>query len=271
MKKKFLLLGFCVIISNVFGQDAADKKVQAGLIAGIGLNFQKMGTKLMTTNGVGSDMTIGANVNFSFNETIGLNTGVEFDFESLKYQATETPVYYYYLDNDILSHEDAGTTGSQLYELTNRKQKPVYLTVPTMLIFRTNFIGYFRYFGKFGLRNSFLLKNSIHDNGANYNPDNLVTGTRTTEKNNNMSAKNEMWFFKSAVGVSGGAEWNFTGSTCLIAEIGYYYGFTPLHANKKDDKSYYFTSGLNNGSGNDILFSNAATQSQLQIKLSILF
>lgn len=273
MKKLILGIAIFGFTSTIIAQEAADKKVQAGIITGFGMNFQKMGTKLMSNDGAGTDLTIGANAVFSLNETIGLCTGLEFDFESLKYMnGPSSNVYYYYRDNEIIAKDDvSSTTNAQLYQLTTRKQKPVYLTIPTMLVFRTNYIGYLRYFGKFGLRNSFLLKNEIYDNGYNFDPEEVLTGVPSAGANDNMCATGEMWFFKSAVGLVGGAEWNFSGSTCLVGEIGYYYGFTPLHYDKKEDNSYLFTTDKNNGSGNDQYFSNQATQSQLMLKVSILF
>lgn len=271
MKKNIFLLIISLITFTSFGQDAADKKYQAGLVAGFGLNIQKMGTKLMEANGMGHDLTVGANLNVSFTETIGLCTGIEFDFSTLKYKSAGTNVYYNYFDNTIYSKaETAAASSSELYRLSEREQKPVYLTIPTMILFRTKFIGYFRYFGKFGLRNSFMLTNKIYDTGFNYDPD-VVIGAETAANNENMTASGDMFFFKSAVGLAGGAEWNFTGATSLVAEVGYYYGVTPLHLNRKEDKSFLYTSGLNNGSGNDIYFSNQATQSQIMFKVSVLF
>lgn len=272
--KKLLSLTVAICFSTfIFAQDAAEKKVQAGLVTGFGMNFQKMGTKLIETNGVGNDLTIGANVIFSFSETIGLCTGVEFDFETLKYKSSATDVYYRYSDATILPMSD-GEVGNEMFELETRKQKAVYLTLPTMMMFKTKFIGYFRYFGKFGLRNSFLLSSKINDIGTNFNfDDNPVAesfaGETQAGTNDNMTAKGEMFFFKSAVGLSGGAEWNFTGSTCLMAELGYYYGFTPLHGDRKTEKSYLYTT---NATG-DVpeYFSNQATQGQLMFKVSILF
>lgn len=272
MKALLLSLTAIAISGTVLAQDAADKKYQAGIVMGVGMNFQKMETKKLVTNGVGSDLTIGANVNISFSETIGLTTGAEFDFESLKYRAADGEnIYYHYVDNTILKSEDSSDPNAQLFQLGERKHKAVYLTIPTMMLFRTNFIGYFRYFGKFGLRNSFLLSNKINDIGFNYDPNSITTGVPTAGVNENMSASNEMLFFKSAVGASGGAEWNFVGSTCLVAELGFYYGFTPLHVNRSEEKTYLYTSGLNNGTGNDLRFSNQAKQSQLMFKVSILF
>lgn len=263
------------VSGSIIAQEAADKKVQAGLILGYGMNFQKMGTKKIASDGVGSDLTIGANANFGFNETIGLCTGIEFDFETLKYKSAGIDnIYYNYNDAQIQNNEETVADVNELFRLNTREQKGVYLTIPTMMVFRTKFIGYFRYFGKFGLRNSFLLKNHINDVGENFLVDDSnpvaseVFGTESGY-NENMQAKGEMFFFKSAVGLCGGAEWNFTGGTCLVAELGYYYGFTPIHTNRKAEKSYLYT--VNTLGTEKSYFSNQANQGQLMFKLSILF
>lgn len=272
MKQLFLSLTVIALSGSVMAQEAADKKYQAGLVAGFGMNFQNMETKKIVTDGVGTDLTIGANINMGITETIGFTTGVEFDFETLKYKAADGEnIYYHYLDNTILKSEDAGDPNAQLFRMDTRRQKPVYLSIPTMMLFRTNFIGYFRYFGKFGLRNSFLLTQKINDTGDNFDPDQILGSTASVGTNENMTASGEMFFFKSAVGAAGGAEWNFTGSTCLVAELGFYYGFTPLYLNRSEEKTFLYTSGYNNGTGNDFKFSNAAKQTQLMFKVSILF
>jgi hypothetical protein len=288
MKKLILVLVISLTAGFVSAQAAADKSIQAGLVTGFGLNFQNMGTENIATNGVGTDLTIGANVNFSFTETIGLTTGIEFDFEKLKYQAGNQEVYYRYNDKEILTEADG--TDNQIFQLTSREQKPVYLSIPTMILFRTNFIGYFRYFGKFGLRNSFLLSNNINDSG--FDSDQALVSTNDADPANSaenavfeatleqttkdgMKAAGEMFFFKSSVGLAGGAEWNFTGSTCLVAEIGYYYGFTPLHSSRNENKQKEFlytnSEDPSTGNYNKNHFSNQATQGQLMFKLSVLF
>jgi|APGre2960657404_1045060.scaffolds.fasta_scaffold99916_1 hypothetical protein len=280
MKKIIFSILTISITMSAFAQEAADKKVQAGLVVGSGLAFQKMGTKYIANAG-GNDLTVGANVNFSLSETIGFCTGLEFDFETLKYKAPGAKgenVYYYFNDTDILRSQDVDltSTSTELFQLTERRQKAVYLTVPTMLTFRTKFFGYFRYFGKFGLRNSFLLKSHVNDEGYTFLANNFLTAG-TAKTNENMIIKNETIFFKSAFGLCGGAEWNFSGSTSLIAELGYYYGFTQLYwkndgtVAQADRKTTLFASGLNNGTGNDVHFSNRATQSQVMLKISILF
>jgi hypothetical protein len=275
MKKiiySILVLG---ISCSTIAQEAAEKKTQAGLVVGSGLAFQKMGTKYLSNNG-GNDLTVGANVNFSFTETIGLCTGLEFDFETLKYKASGylgSNVYYYFNDTEILEirNVDILNATPQPYQLKERTQKVVYLTIPTMLTFRTKFFGYMRYFGKFGLRNSFLLTSKSSDKG--YLLTNIETpSTSVPLDNNNMKFKNEMVFFKSAFGLCGGAEWNFSGSTSLVAEIGYYYGFTSLYWDKGDGKTSLVSDVIkDDGSVERVNYSNDATQSQLMLKVSILF
>jgi hypothetical protein len=279
MKKILVGSGIIMMTTGLFAQEAADKKVQAGIVLGSGLAMQKMGTNYIQTNGVGTDLTIGANVNFSLTETIAFSTGLEFDFESLKYKAAGyngNNLYYWYNDKEIITledqSEDPSNTNHNLFEMQERSHKAMYLTIPTMMVFRTNFIGYMRYFGKFGLRNSFLLSNTITDTGFNLDP-NVPIGAKTAATNEDMKAPGEMFFFKSAVGLAAGAEWNFSGSTSLVAEIGYYYGFTPLHTNRNTDKNrnYTFATPGDADASNDLNINNKATQSQLQLKVSILF
>ena len=274
MKHIILSLSIVTMSTSLFAQDAADKKVQAGLVAGMGMNFTEMGTTKFATDGIGTDLTIGTNVIFSINETIGFCTGLEIDFTTLKFRTAGDHVYYNFSDKNILNNEDAlAVTNDQMYRLESRKQKPVYLTIPTMLVFRTKFIGYFRYFGKFGVRTSFLVSNKTYDTGSEFpatavNPV-LEAASLTPRVNENMVPKNEMFFMRAVGGFAGGAEWNFTGSTTLKAEMGFYFGFTPLFYDKKDEKSFlYQTDDL--GTTNTY-FSNTAKHNQLRFKLSVLF
>jgi hypothetical protein len=270
MKKILLLIAGISFGLNTMAQDAEGKEVQAGLVFGSSILMQNVSSDYFQKGGLSSDLSIGMNVNFSMTETIAFCTGLEFDFETLKYQARNNNLYYVYEGKNIIPQSDVDLLGGQqsVYQLDSRVQKATYLTIPTMLQFRTNFIGYFRYFGKFGLRNSFLVKSAIDDMGGTVD---LVLGPGSDSRED-MTAKNDLFFMKSAVGMSLGAEWNFVGSTCLVAELGYYYGFTPLHTNWNTDKqkNYYFST-------NDLLgttktpVNNSAQQSQLQFKLSILF
>ena len=76
-----------------------------------------------------------------------------------------------------------------------------------------------------------------------------------------------MFFYQASLGLSLGTEWNFIGSTCLVAEMSYYYGLTPLFLDRKDvNKTLY-----NNVDGKINPFSNKATLNQLNLKFAVLF
>lgn len=267
--KKIILSVIVLAFSQLsMGQDAADKAFQAGLVAGFGFNFQDMGTKYVAKNGAGSDLLIGGAMNYMFNETIGFTTGVEFEFSTTKFKTGVTPLYYYFNDTKIIGVNDPDKA-NRAFMLTKRKQNSTYLTIPTMVLFKTNFIGYVRYFGKFGMRHSFLLGQRSNDKGymlPSADLGDLLTFEPVEEvSNKNMKASNEVLFYRGSIGIGGGAEWNFSGSTCLVAEIGYYYGITPLYYNRSN--SYMFA--MEEGQVRPV--NNKATQGQLQIKVSILF
>ncbi len=270
----FILIFALLSFGTVLSQEIGEKKIQAGLTSGFGLNLTKMGTSKMDKNGVGTILNIGIALHkpFKNSNNLGISTGLEFDFETIKYKASSSAedVYYYYNDTRILQKDDVNlndtTSGNSLFKLSERNQKPVYITIPLMLLFRTDFIGDFRYFGKFGVRNSFLVSNKINDLGLSQDP----LGVQTDNVNNdNMSASGDMFFYRGSVGFTGGAEWNFTGSTSLVAEFGFFYGITPIHWDNKEDNRTLFNNGTSGTEHN--YFSNNSNLNQLLLKLTLLF
>lgn len=246
-----------------WGQGIADKRTQAGLTGTFGLNMLRMGTNKMNANGVGSNLGIGVMIHSSFknSKNLGLAYGLEFEFGSFKFSPASA-TYYDYNDKEILSDKNSNdATG--FFQLQERTQKPVYVTVPLMFLFKTDFIGDFRYFGKFGVRNNFLVSNKMNDSGIE-NPS--LINNQTVDFSN-MRANGETFFYNGSVGLTAGAEWNFVGSTALVAELGYFYGITPLFLDRKpENKSLYTWDGVSRN-----YFSNNANLSQILLKVSILF
>jgi hypothetical protein len=255
------LLASGFTFSQTVAETAADKRVQAGLTTNLGMNLLKMGTTRMEANGIGGNFSIGIIMHSAFKKSknLGISTGIDFDFATQKY-STKVPTYYRYTDTDILKQEDAGTSAS-VFSLTDRNQKSTYISVPLMLLFRTDFIGDFRYFGKFGIRNSFLVGSKFNDYGQ-------VVGTSNMVQNDNMISKGEAFVYQGSVGLSAGAEWNFVGSTCLVLEAGYYYGVTPQYLDRNDNKKTLSTFDNNL---NAVYYSNKSTMSQMLFRVSLLF
>lgn len=282
MKKLIVLSSFLSVMVSGFAQEAANSKIQAGLSLTSGLNFITPGTKVIESNGVGSNLGVGIALHYSFTPTIGFSTGLIFDFETLKYRSSASDSLYYLYDDAKISTKkdyvnDGGTlnsTDAVLYRMTSRTQKPLYLTIPTMLLFRTKFIGYFRYFGKFGVKNSFLLTNKINDTGANLESIDPNSTALSMENSNMQNTKRNLALYKGFVGISGGVEWNFTGTTSLVAELGYYYGFVNINRGdalgSDSDKNKTIFTKFDNASPSD--FQSLDTrQNQLVLKVSILF
>ena len=241
-----------------------EKLVQAGLTTNLGMNFIVPGqTKLIDKNGVGSCFSIGLAINKTFKNspTIGIATGIEFDFETNRYKSVDS-VYYDFNGSKIIGKSNAAdATGS--FSLQERNQKSIYVSVPLMMLFRTSMIGDFRYFGKFGIRNSFLIKNTVNDLGI----DVTDPAMKIEMENKSFSSPGDMFFYKGSIGLSAGAEWKFISTTSLVAEVGYFYGITPLHLERKESNRTLYTETA----GTRTYFSNKANQNQLLFKISILF
>jgi len=260
--KLFVFLGFVLLTPYLsHSQGFENKKIQAGITSSFGLNFVKMGTSRLNNKGVGTNFSIGLlmHKSFSGSKNFGFASGLEFDFNTINFQKVES-IYYNYSDREILPHSP---TTQSMFELETRKHKTSLVTIPLALLFRTDIVGSFRYFAKFGIKNSFLLSNKMTDVGTA-----IISGDTINFKENiNMTSKNEMFFYQLSLGLSFGAEWNFIGSTCLVAEMSYYYGLTPLFLDRKEENQtlYIKDDGVNTP------FSNKATLNQLNLKFAVLF
>lgn len=243
MKK---LLSLVLITTIGFGASAQDKKFQVGLVLGPTFNWTKIQTTKIERSGIGNGFTIGIGGNYMFNDNVGFASGIQFDLESFKINygsdvnSALADVYYAYTDTDIQKFDDkdlrvkdfTDTTAFNLYE---RKYRAKYVTIPLFLKFQTNLIGQFKYYGKFGLRTSILAGARTDDSGynADYDPTDgsftRIAGAtpRTQENMKPVSVKKDLALIRTGIGIYGGAEWNFTGSTFLYGELGFNYGITP--------------------------------------------
>jgi len=268
MKKILTLTLVAGLMFNASAQDAADKKVMAGLTFGGALNFNNPQTNTMDAK-VGGDFVAGMALNWNFSNNIGLATGLEFDFNRFKTNSYNS-VYFDYDDKEIVRQKDASASNSS-FLVDERKHKSIYLSLPVMLKFQTNFMGYMRYYGKFGVRNSFLLMTRTDNTGQGY--DQLGMVDKDVTSLDDMLSPGVMSVYKGSIGLSAGAEYNITGSTVLVAELGYYYGFSEvfrqegsLFGDDEKDLSLYQVNG-----GVKEYYTPSVKQGQLLLKLAVLF
>ena len=273
----FTLLGFGML-SSVVAQEAFDKKYQFGIALGTGFNMNKA-SSLVERSGIGTDQTLGLNLNYNMNPTLTLSSGIEFDFESFGYNPKDT-LLYYYTDNNIVSKEEFDTVNTakshDLYMLEERKYKINYFTIPVFVMLKTKPFGNLQYFGKFGSRISMKVGGRINDKGFNFAGDSL-TGVKSSAENLNMVLEKDVRLFKINAGISGGVMWNFSGSTMLVGEIGYFFGLTQIHQDEKtlgDDAKRDFTLldlGKDRTLADRKYAAPAAKQGQILIKMTLFF
>ena len=286
MKK---LLSLVLMASIGFGASAQDKKFQVGLVLGPTFNWTKIQTTKIERNGIGNGFTIGVGGNYMFNDNIGLASGIQFDLESFKLNYGSTTnaaignIFYAYSDTDIQKYEEKDGvvkdfTDTTAFMLATRKFRAKYVTIPLFLKFQTNLIGQFKYYGKFGMRTSILAGARTDDTGydAYYNSTNgsftqTSLSPRTQENMKPVSLKKDLALIRTGIGVYGGAEWNFTGSTFLYGELGFNYGITPFISQTSAtlvEKTETGTAGVYDYKSLDI---NNNPQHIIEFKIGLLF
>ena len=260
--KLFVLLGFVLLPPCLsYTQGIQNKNIQAGITSSFGFNFAKMGTSRLENDGVGTNFNVGLLMHKSFagSKNFGFASGLEFDFNTINFKSVES-IHYNYNDREILPHSSSTLS---TFQLQTRKHKTSLVTIPLALLFRTDPVESFRYFAKFGIKNSFLISNKMVDKGIDISNPAILK----EKENLNMTSKNEMFFYQLSLGLSFGAEWNFIGSTCLLAEMSYYYGLTPLFLDRKEENQTLYIKV----NGENTPFSNKATLNQLNLKFAVLF
>ena len=270
MKKLLTLSLIAGLLFNVNAQEVSEKKVMAGLTLGGALNLNDPQTNTIDSK-VGGDFIVGMVLDWHFSKNIGLATGIEFDFNRFRTTYNED-VYLDYRDKDILQYRDYNEDNTDNYfSVEERQHKSIYMSIPVMLKFQTNYMGYMRYFGKFGVRNSFLLTTRTNNFGQSYD---INEGKVDITELDDMKSPGAMSFYKGAIGITGGAEYNISGSTILVAELGYYYGFSEVFQQKgalfgddEKDLSLYEINKL----GEREYYAPSLKQGQLMLKLSVLF
>lgn len=267
MKKLTLIL--CSVLSsltvNVFSQEGSTR-TEAGMTGNLAFNLVQSSDAYFKPTAFNHDLSVGMifNTRFKGSPNLGISTGFEFEFTKLNYE-TQDSVFYRYAGANILGKDE---TGGTTYLLTNRQYNMVSVAVPLMMIFRMQPIGDWTIFGKFGLRNSFMVSQKINDRGFDMSMDAQNNPSWTAKENGNLKSFGESFFYRGSVGFAAGAQWNFAGTTSLVPELGFYYGLTPLHF-RAIENNYTLTNSLSQPDAS--YFYPKARQNQLIFKVSLLF
>ena len=276
------ILSVLLIAGFTFGATAQEKKFRGGLVTGFTLNTLSTNSNKIERNGTGGGFVIGMTGEYNVNQNIAVSLGVEFNMESFKanYGSIGTtklsPVFYSHNDTEILHIDDVSATDTLAFQLLTRKFRAKYVTIPLFLKFQTNMIGDFKYYGKMGLRTSFLAGVRMDDegfqskkNGESF--ERLESNTETIKNMQPESFKKGLSTVKMGIGVYAGAEWNFTGNTNLFVEAGFNYGVTPSLWQKSGHLVETTLESKNNYSTKEALDVKNNPMHTFELKVGLLF
>lgn len=267
MKKLILLAGIIFGLSHItsaqvsVSEDNDIKNFRFGLKGGLSLDWLNIDNdKKFVAGGVGLGYHWGLQLEFRLNKTLSFVSGLSLTTNSLKIDytgASSSDTVLYILDNDENFVDFAGDTASvissmltetnSVFWLKSRAIKANYVNIPVALKMKTKEIGYFTYFGQFGLNIGIRTGGKTNDDVDRlvFKNDSMVTTNNLYGSNTEFtSTQNEKLDLTSAVQpvrlglkIGGGAEYNFSGSTSMYFEINYNHYFT--NALRKESRETY--------------------------------
>ena len=185
------------LILLCFQQAVAQKKMYIGLKGSPGVSWFQPKTTGLDSKGARLSFSYGLLTDFNFTDNYSFGTGLEVNHHSGEVKYTD------------ISGENIGTSTELL--------KLQYIEVPLTIKMRTNEIGYFTYYGQFGLGASYLI-------GAK--GDASFTGAETEEKSSDVNVYDDVKPFRASLIIGLGAEYNVSGSTKLLIGVTFDNGFT---------------------------------------------
>lgn len=236
--KKILLFSFIYLLGNIsFAQlDNSQNNVKNfrfGLKGNLSIDWMKPeNKKKFVSNGSGLGYGWGAQLEYRLNKTASIVTGIGIQTAIGKigfYEASSKDSVFYILnkDEEFLEFNTTNLLDSTntSFWLKDRKYKINYITIPIALKMKTKEIGYFTYYGTFGLNLGIKTKATVEDNVEILN---AVTTNSDLDLNSGASIA------RTGIIIGGGAEYTISGSTALFFDLTYNYFFS--NALNGDDK-----------------------------------
>ncbi|MFT7101789.1 MAG: hypothetical protein ACJAYA_000345 [Bacteroidia bacterium] len=127
------------------------------------------------------------------------------------------------------------------YRLLTRSHRLDYVNIPITLKLMTNEIGYFTYFGQFGVDLSILASSQARDQRQTVMDTSIVVGVvselfGSAGETDFIGRYNQTMFINIKLRIGAGFEWNFSGNTALVVSVSYHNGFIDLMKDANKDK-----------------------------------
>jgi hypothetical protein len=235
MKTKIYICLFSLFLLTSVGvttsaQEGGDKNFRFGLKFAPSLNWYKPDdVKVIKNDGMKFGYSWGLITEFRLAGMAHLSTGLQLDNDGGRIAFTDTVRYFLTTKNEFVEANKSDTTNLH-YIISSRTYSTKYVSLPFILKMKTKEIGYMTYFGQFGLLTSILTKAKSDDVVYQYGS----PASSASTKNDMDISKGFVNFFRASLVVGGGVEYNLTGSTSLLFNLNYNYGFTNALKKKSD-------------------------------------
>ena len=188
-----------------------------GLKASPSLSWLKPNSKYLLHDGNKLNINGGLIMDFNFTDNYAFSTGFEISTfgGKLAYPSSNKDSVFY----------NTSETDSIPFLLTTRNHKLRYVNIPITLKLKTNQIGAMVYYGQFGFDLGLRWRAMADDDG---------TQKAILTTNKDVEIQEEIGFFRLALNVGLGVEYNLVGNTSLLVGVNYNNGFT--NSFRKDSK-----------------------------------
>ena len=262
----FLTL-FCFSSQQLKAQEnsSSHSKLRFGLITAPTLNWYKTtNARKIKQNGVKPRFGWGVSLDYHFNQITALNFGLQLDYHGGGLSFIDEALYLYANDEvksieDVVYFSNSGDT----MRLNERNYNITYITLPISLKMKTKEIGYLTYFAHVGVNTSFKTKATAKDKVTS-----LSTGNATVIEDINIGDDMKPVRFQLNVGI--GAEYNLTGTTSLLVNLRYNYGFSGvLNSLTSKESKYLFQRNLASQKG--VPLKQRAVENSIAVVVGVLF
>jgi len=272
MKNLLLILMTIVLGNEAFAQDQAvgpntRKKFKIGFNLSPSIDFFQPNTDGVKSDAVKMKFGYGMMAEYAFTNNYAIGFGLEHRMSGAVLDFSGADARYVAKDD---------TTEFRLMSRTYRYD---YVNLPITLKLMTNQIGYFTYFGQFGVDISVLASAKAKDERQtlqSFKSDSLGTEEvfSGTDKGDFQGRYNQSTFANIKLRIGAGFEWNFSGNTSLVVSVSYHNGFIDLMKDAKS-KQVADDEGLFKHDGEDyskkVPFELSANLHQVALNIGILF
>ena len=212
MKKNITFLIIFTFAINLLGQDSSSgpefRKHRFGLKGTPGVSYFTMGKSGSKNKGLGYHISGGLNYEYSLSKSTAIASGVLFSKTTGSVAYTEDFSLTFQWNSGGEPQEDSA------FKLISRKYVFRSVDIPLKLKLRAAEVGYFTYYGEFGVTANIITKAIAKKNDVN-----MVEGelsSTISENGGSFDAYDETKFYRGAVNFGAGVEWNLVGNTSLL-------------------------------------------------------